>query len=219
MREDPHRVGVDPPVQQVEVMRRLVHEEAAGIAAVGMPAAEVVGAVAGIEIPVEVGRAHLADPARRQQLADLPRGRREAVVEGDVDPPPGARLGREDAPAVRGGRRHRLLGDDVDPGLERLDDDVGMGVVAGADDQRVRPRLPPASRRGRSRPPAPSAPSVSRDHRQPRRVDVAEPDQRHMRRRRSPARRGPRCRRPGGRCRRWPADACWSAREAPLPEK
>ena len=124
---------------------------------VGVPATEVVGAVHGIEVPVEVDRGDLADPPRGQQLADLPRGRREAVVERHVDPPPGPRLGVEDAPAVLGRRRHRLLGDDVDARLERLHDDVGMGVVAGADDERVRPARRRASRRGRSSPPAPSS--------------------------------------------------------------
>ena len=44
---------------------RLVDEEAAGIPLVGVPAAEVVGAVLGVEIPVEIDRGDLADRARR----------------------------------------------------------------------------------------------------------------------------------------------------------
>ena len=55
-REDLVRIGVEIPVEQVEMMRRLVHEQAAGILDVGVPAAEVVGAVLDVEIPVEVDR-------------------------------------------------------------------------------------------------------------------------------------------------------------------
>ena len=76
-------------------------------------------------------------PERITSLIVL-RRRREAVVEADVDAPPGPPLRIEDAPAHLGRRRHRLFGDDVDARLERGDDEVGMRVVARADDERLR---------------------------------------------------------------------------------
>ena len=45
------------------MMRRLVHEKAAGIFDIGVPAAEIVGAVLDVEIPVEIDRGDLADHA------------------------------------------------------------------------------------------------------------------------------------------------------------
>ena len=46
---------------------------------------------------MEIDRYDVADRARAQQLLDGARGRREAVVEGDIDAPAGAALGIEDA--------------------------------------------------------------------------------------------------------------------------
>ena len=67
------------------------------MASEGVPAAEIVGAVLGIEIPVEIDRRDLADHAGEEHLLDRPGGRREAVVEADVDAPAGAALRVEDA--------------------------------------------------------------------------------------------------------------------------
>src|SRR5260221_1140913 len=131
---DRSRIGFEIPVEQVEMMRRLVDEEAGGIFHLGMPAAEIIGAVAGIEIPVEIDRGDLADDAGAQQLLDPHGGRRIAVVERDVDATAGARLGIEDAAALLDRGRHRLFGDDVGAGLERRDDIVVVIAVARADD-------------------------------------------------------------------------------------
>jgi hypothetical protein len=64
-----------------------------------MPAAEIVGAVLGVQIPVEIDRGHLADDARQKRLLDHFGGRREPVVEPDVDATAGAALRVEDSPA------------------------------------------------------------------------------------------------------------------------
>ena len=69
-REDLLRVGGEVPVQKIEVMRRLVDEEAAGMREDGVPAAKIIGAVLGIEIPVEIDRGDLADRAGDEQLLD-----------------------------------------------------------------------------------------------------------------------------------------------------
>ena len=124
------------------MMRRLVHEKAAGTGEQRVPAAKVIGPMLHIEIPVEVDRRDLADHTREDRLLDLLCRRRVAVVEADIDAPAGPRFGREDAAAVFGGRRHRLFGDHVDAGFERLDDDIGVRVVARADDERIGPSRP-----------------------------------------------------------------------------
>jgi hypothetical protein len=90
-----------------------------------------------VEIPVEVHRHHVADRAGVQQFLDPPRSRREAIVERHIHMASGAALGSEDACAFRRRRCHRLLGDDVDAGFQRLDDVIVMGAVAGADHQRI----------------------------------------------------------------------------------
>ncbi len=54
-------IAVEIPIQQIEMMGRLVDEQTAGIFRIGMPAAEVVGAVLGVQIPVEVDRGDPAD--------------------------------------------------------------------------------------------------------------------------------------------------------------
>ena len=60
-----------------------------------MPAAEIVGAVLDVEIPVEIDRDDLADHAPQSSNSLIcARGRREAIVEGDIDAPAGARARR-----------------------------------------------------------------------------------------------------------------------------
>ena len=59
--EDLNGVGVEPPVQQVKVMRGFVAEQRAASVSQSMPSAKVIGAVAGVEIPVEIGAGDDAD--------------------------------------------------------------------------------------------------------------------------------------------------------------
>ena len=94
------RIKLEIPVEQIEVMHHLVHEQAAGDRALGVPAAEVIGAVLHVEVPMEIDRYDVADRARAQQFLDGARGRREAVVECNIDTPAGAALGIEDACAL-----------------------------------------------------------------------------------------------------------------------
>ena len=53
----------EPEVDQVEVVRGLVHQQPAAVALVAVPAPEVVGPVAGVQHPLEVHASHLADGA------------------------------------------------------------------------------------------------------------------------------------------------------------
>ena len=130
------------------------------------------------------------------------RRRRVAVVEGRR-----RRAGRCAArparmrPALFGGRRHRLLGDDVDAGLERRDDDVGVGVVARADDQRFGAAFAPASSAQVGEDRRVGADRRARARRARIEFAVAKPDELDPCRRNRRAVPCPMCRRPDGRCR------------------
>ena len=69
-RGDPPGHAAEPPVEQIEVMRGLVNEKAAGIRLVPMPAAEIVGTVIGIELPFEIHRGNLTDNAGHKHLLE-----------------------------------------------------------------------------------------------------------------------------------------------------
>ena len=88
-REDLVRSGPQIPVEQIKMMRCFMHEKAAGMRHESMPAAEVVGAVNDVEIPVKVNGDDLANNAGQQHLLDRPGGRRETIVESDIDTPAG----------------------------------------------------------------------------------------------------------------------------------
>ncbi len=126
--------GVDPPVDQVEVVARLVHEESAGAVFVPVPAPEVVSAVVAVEQPFEVHRADLADRSGGDELADLAVDGVVAVVEADRDAAAGAVLGVVDPLEPVEVGSEGFLGDGVRAGLECSDDVVGVEPVDGADD-------------------------------------------------------------------------------------
>ena len=135
------RIGTDVPVQEVEVVRRLVHEQIAAVGHECVPAPEVISSVLHIEIPMEVDRGDGANGTTRNEFLDLSSGRRTSIIERDVDPASGSLLRVEDAPAVSRRDRHRLFGDDIGASLESGDDDIGMRVVPATYDDRVGLRL------------------------------------------------------------------------------
>ena len=108
MRADLDRIRVEPPVDQIEVMRRLVDPERSALLAQPVPAAEVVGAVAGVEIPGEVDRRDAADLARHDQFLDLLVLGRVAVVERHDDRLAGGSLGVEHR--LRTASRRSIIG-------------------------------------------------------------------------------------------------------------
>ena len=133
-----HRIGVEPPVDEIEVVRRLVHQEAAAARLEAVPAPEVVGAVVHVEVPVEIDRQHAADLAVEQQLLDLLVLRRIAQVErhDDLAPVPLFRI--EHRLTLRLVDHHRLFGDHVDPAIERVHDVAAVEGIDGRDDDHVR---------------------------------------------------------------------------------
>src|SRR5262249_42324873 len=83
LRGHPARHAAQPPVQQIEMVGGLVHEQSAGVRLVAMPAAEIVRTVMGIELPLEIDGGDLADSAGCQYLLQQRTRRRIAVVERD----------------------------------------------------------------------------------------------------------------------------------------
>jgi len=55
-----NRIGIDPPVQQIEVMGRLMNKQGAAFIAFTMPAAEIIGSVIGVQLPVKIDRCNPA---------------------------------------------------------------------------------------------------------------------------------------------------------------
>ena len=135
---DRHRRRIHPPVHQVEMVRGFVHQEAAGLVLVAVPAAEIVGAVNAVEIPAEIHRLDLADRAGHQDVLELRARRRIAVVERHRDAL--ARLALRIEHALEPGQidRHRLFGDDVAARLERPHDVFVVEIIRHRDDHRVR---------------------------------------------------------------------------------
>jgi hypothetical protein len=103
-----------------------------------MPAPEVVGAMPRIEIPGEIGRRHLADGARHQDLFDSAVLRRIAVVERDDDRAAGLLFRVENGLALRLVDAERLFGHHVDAALQALDDVFAVIAVHRRDHQEIR---------------------------------------------------------------------------------
>jgi len=135
--EDGHRLGIDPPVHQVEVVGGFVDHQAAGVVLVAVPAAEVVRAVAGVEQPFEMDAGDLADDSGVDDLFDLGVARSVTVVEGDGEVLAGALLGVDDLLAFISIDGHRLFADDVAAELHRAAGVFVMGAVHRGDDDRV----------------------------------------------------------------------------------
>ncbi len=69
--KDFFRYRTEPPIDQIEVMRGFVHQQAAGILFLTMPTAEVIGAMVGIQQPLKFHGKHAPDCAAHQQMLDL----------------------------------------------------------------------------------------------------------------------------------------------------
>ena len=138
---DFHGVGVEPPVDEVEVVGGLVHPQRAALLAQAVPAAEVIGPVGCVEVPREVDGGDGADLAGAEDLLDLLVLGRVAVVEGHDDLPVVPLLRVEHGLALRLVRDHRLLGHDVDAAVESLHDAVHVVGVDRGHAQQVGLRL------------------------------------------------------------------------------
>jgi hypothetical protein len=116
-----------------------VHEQPAGVLLLAVPAAEVVGAVGGVEQPLEVHRGDVTDLPGGDEGLERAVARGVAVVEGHQHVPAGALDRVRDATHPVLGRGQRLLDDGVRTGLQGGDDVVGVEDVRGGDDDPVDP--------------------------------------------------------------------------------
>ena len=123
------RSGLQPEVHEVEVVRRLVHQEPAAVALVAVPPAEVIRAVARVEHPLEVHASHLADGAGLYDLEYLRVVRRVPVIESYAHVLPCSLDGRENLLAARRVDGHWLFCDDVAAQLHSPDDIDVMRAV------------------------------------------------------------------------------------------
>jgi hypothetical protein len=124
-------------IDQVEVVGGLVDHQAAGIALVAVPAAEVVRPVGGVQQPLEVDADDVAQRAALDDLLDLRVAGGVAVVEGDGEVLAGALDRVDDLLALLGIDGHRLLADGVAAQLHGADDVAGVGAVHAGDDDGV----------------------------------------------------------------------------------
>ncbi len=109
-------IAPQPEVHQVKMVSRFMHQQAAAVALLPVPAAEVVRAVFGVEQPLKMDGVDLANRTVHQQLAYLAVVRRVAVVKGYTHA--AARLfdsvkDTQGALLING---HRLFSNDVAPG-------------------------------------------------------------------------------------------------------
>src|SRR5262245_6033693 len=101
-------ICVEPPINEIKMMRRLVHPQTAATRFQTMPATEVIGSVTGVEIPGEVDRRHASDLTRLDDLFYFLVLRSVAIVEGDDDLAFRFLLGVEHRLTLSGFGDHRL---------------------------------------------------------------------------------------------------------------
>src|SRR5947209_599215 len=75
------RIGIDPPVNQVEMMRGLVDEQSTAIVFFAMPAAEVVRAMISVQYPGKINRQWPPYYTLHHQFAETRIRRGVAVIE------------------------------------------------------------------------------------------------------------------------------------------
>ena len=119
------------PAGEVEVMDRLFEDPASDAGRVVAPAVRAAAEAA----PPEVDRARqrAANPAGRDLGLEPPPERRKPQLVADGDCAATATAGLDDGVAVGQRRRQRLFDQDVPPGLERRQGDLGVEDVRGDD--------------------------------------------------------------------------------------
>lgn len=135
--EDGSGFAVQPPIDEIEVVGGFMNHESARVAFVAVPAAKIVGAVPGIEEPLEMDGLHFADGAFHDEFLHLAAGWGVAVVEAHAQAASGASDSIQDGAAFGFIGRHRFFGDDIATGFHRADDVFVVGAINGRDDDGV----------------------------------------------------------------------------------
>src|SRR5688500_13414985 len=138
---DLDRIGREPPIYKIKMMRSLVHPQTAATGFQSVPAPEIIGTVSGVEKPGEIDRCDFTDLARLNYLFDLLMLWRVAIIESYDDVAVEFFLSIEHRLALRRLGHHRLFGDHVDPFREGFGDKEMVRRVYGRDHQEIGFRL------------------------------------------------------------------------------
>ena len=79
-----NRIGGEPPIHQIEMMRRFVHPKTAAARFQTMPAPKIIRAVARVEIPFKIDGSHVADFACLNDFLYFLMFRRVAIIESTI---------------------------------------------------------------------------------------------------------------------------------------
>ncbi len=136
------RIGVDPPVDKVKMVRGLMHQQTAGFILFCMPATEIVGTVPGIEHPGKIHRQRSADDALSDQFTHPGGHGRITVIKGHAQLAAGTSDGLKNSPDFIGVDGHGFFADDITAEFHRPDNVLMMGGVHGGDDYHIGFLLP-----------------------------------------------------------------------------
>ena len=114
-----------------------MHQQAAAVALLPVPAAEVVRAMFSIKQPLKMHRVNLADGVIHQQFTHFAVVRRIAIVEGDAHGFAGLFNGIKNTQRARLVDGHRFFGDHITARAQGAHDIVIVGSVHGGDDNRI----------------------------------------------------------------------------------
>ena len=134
-----HRFLTYPPIDQVEMMGRLVHQQAAAVFEVTVPAAVLIGAVGAVELPTQIDVVDIPQRPRPDEFFDAHHLGHEAAVEGDLNMLSGLLFRFQNASALGDVGGHRLFGDYVAAGVQRADDVVIVRAIDRGDDDGIWP--------------------------------------------------------------------------------
>ncbi len=132
-----YRVGIYPPVQQVEMVGGLVHQQGSAFFLQAMPPPKIGSAVVGVQVPVKIDGSDFPYTFLYQQLFQARKLCAIAVVKPYQHPFAGAPFCIQDALALYLVGSHGLFSDDVYAQLQSANDELVMCRVYRADNQVV----------------------------------------------------------------------------------
>ena len=135
---DGNRILLNEPVDNVEVVGGFVDEKATGIVQQAVPAAEVTGAVGGIEKLLEIDAHDLANGAGEHDLLEFLHVSHVAHVKDDRDLAVIAPFSVQNGLALIGVNGKRLFAYDVKAAVQRANDILAVESVHGGDDDGIR---------------------------------------------------------------------------------
>ena len=131
------RIAVEPPIQQIEVVAGLVHQQRTAVFHFSVPTTKIIGAVLDVQIPVKICRGHFPYLSRAQQFPYFHAMGRIAVVKRNAADFFGSLFGIEDGLYLFLVSGHRFFGDDVGAQFHSPYDKIIVRRIHRTDDQHV----------------------------------------------------------------------------------